>query len=102
MGRYRRFHRGVPTGYQHSWFYKGRWNERKVGRGRWKFRFRATKTRGGSSKGGFRRGQRIVWRISGYQTATKIGGRTYLTDFQGTKTVIRTPRTRYRRHRRWY
>ncbi len=43
MARYKKYHKGkrvagVPVGYPESWKYVGRWNEKKVGHGKWKFR----------------------------------------------------------------
>lgn len=91
MRRFKR-NRGVPKGYSHNWLYKGRWKEYKVGKGKWKGRFKAAKSRGGSSRGGLKKGARIAWYIRGVQYATKVGGRRYLTDFKFTKTLIKKPK----------
>ena len=80
-----KYGKGVPVGYKHRWKYNGRWNETKISPRLWKFRFVATKKRGGSSKGGLKRGGRMLWAIKGIQSAVKIGGRKYLTDFRGYK-----------------
>lgn len=81
---------GVPKGYQHSWKYNGRWNEKKIRKGLWKIRFRATKSRGGSKKlGSFGIGTKGAWKISGIQYIKKIGPRKYQTTLIGTKKPLK-------------
>lgn len=76
---------GTPINYTHKWRYNGGWIERKIAPRTWRFRFVATKTRGGSSRGGIPVGGKMIWKLNGIQTAKKIGGRTYITDFRGIK-----------------
>lgn len=82
--------RGVPIGYKHHWKYpNGKWNETKVGKGgKWKFRFKSSKIRKGSKKGGPPKGYKILWKINGLQRATKVGPRKYETDMIGQKQAL--------------
>ena len=80
---------GVPLGYSHNWSYpNGRWNETKIGKNKWKFRFKSLKRRGGSSRGGPPIGYKIIWKINAIQRARKTGRRTYQTDMYGVKKAI--------------
>ena len=99
--------RGVPPGYVENWKYTGRWSEKKIRKGLWKFRFRATKRRRAKSYGGFGKGTRGAWAIKGVQRIIKTGLGEYQTDFRGTKKPIyfnvrKTRRKRYRRRKRRY
>ena len=80
---------GVPVGYSHNWYYGGgKWQETK-GRGNvWKFRYKSSKSRGGSSKGGPPVGYKVKWKINAYQTATKTSGRRYQTNMYGYKQLV--------------
>lgn len=71
--------KGVPIGYTHIWGYHGRWKEKKIGKGKWKVEFTATKGRS-SGKGGPNKGTKIRWKFSNVkQTARKIGRGKYQT-----------------------
>ena len=59
--RTKRKSKGVPPGYREIWGYRGRWDERKIRKGLWKFRFRATKRRKSKSYGSFGKGTKGVW-----------------------------------------
>lgn len=96
----------VPKGYVHRWkYHTGTWNEKKVsaGRGRknrWKFTYKATKTRSGSKRGGPPVGYSVTWNVRGKQTARKVGPRKYVTTFRGTKSVAKTSTPRRRRRKK--
>jgi hypothetical protein len=83
--------KGVPVGYKHKWRYKGHWKETKVQPGLWRFRFDARKSRAGSAKGGLNVGQSLTWKVTGYQTVTKVSGRTYKTSLRGSKILKVNP-----------
>ena len=61
--KYRR--RGVPVGYNENWKYVGRWSEKKIKPGIWRFRFRATKRRKARGYGSFGKGTTGAWDILG-------------------------------------
>lgn len=77
--------RGVPVGYKEAWRYLGRWRERKVAPGKWKFEFRATKRRRARSYGSFGKGTTGKWKINGVQYIKKTGKGKYQTYLVGTK-----------------
>jgi len=95
---YRRRSKGVPKGYFESWKYNGIWNERKLRKGLWAGRFRATKTRRNSIRGwgSFGRGTYGRWKIIGVQDIKKVGMKKYITDFKFIKKpiyfVVKKPR----------
>ena len=43
--------KAVPKGYVHIWGYRGRWYEKKIAPGKWRFKFIATKNKK-SGRGG--------------------------------------------------
>lgn len=95
--------KGVPKGYKENWKYTGRWSERKIRKGLWKFQFRATKRRKANTYGSFGKGTTGAWRINGIQYIKKTGMGEYQTDFRGYKRPLRfnvkRPKRRY--NRRW-
>lgn len=80
--------KGVPTGYKENWAYHGRWTEKKLRKGLWKFTFRATKRRKAKSYGSFGKGTTGIWAIKGKQYIKKTGKGKYQTKFIGTKKPI--------------
>jgi hypothetical protein len=76
---------GVPIGYPEDWAYHGHWKEKKTGIGKWKFTFKATKTRKAKSYGSFGKGTTGRWQIKGIQYITKTGKGKYQTKLVGTK-----------------
>lgn len=91
---------GVRKGYRHKWFYRGKWNETKIGKGLWKIRFIASKGR--KRPAGFHPnapgiGTKIKWGIRAVQTARKVGRNTYMTDMKGTKRLLGIKHKKYRR-----
>eukprot|EP00918_Siedleckia_nematoides_P078665 GHVU01172203.1.p1 GENE.GHVU01172203.1~~GHVU01172203.1.p1 ORF type:complete len:110 (-),score=3.28 GHVU01172203.1:76-405(-) len=76
---------GVPVGYPESWDYNGKWNEEKVGHGKWKIDFRASKSRKASSYGSFGKGTTGTWLINAKQYIKKVGKGRYTTRMIGTK-----------------
>lgn len=54
----------VKPGYKESWKYVGRWREKKLRKGLWKFRFQATKRRRAKSYGQFGKGTKGAWKIT--------------------------------------
>ena len=89
--------RGVRVGYRiPGWTYRGRWAERKVGPGRWRISFRATKNRKARGYGSHPRGRRIRWRIVGYQDVIKTGPGRYQTHLYGTKELMKVGYRRLR------
>lgn len=96
---YKRKNKGVPVGYKENWKYTGRWSERKIHKGLWKFRFRATKRRRSRGYGSFGKGTTGAWKIKGIQYIRKTNRGEYQTDFRGTKRPLwfKVPR----RKRRW-
>lgn len=76
----------VKRGYRHKWKYVGRWEERKIGRGKWAFRFIATKNKKARGYGGFGRNSRFSWIFKGVtQRARKVGRGRYQTVMTGYK-----------------
>jgi len=86
--------RGVPRGYRHDWRYRGRWRESKVGRGKWRFDFRARKGRvvPAKSVGSVPVGSKIKWRVNATQTVTKVGRDEYSTRMVGSKRLVSVKR----------
>lgn len=81
---------GVPKGYKHKWKYKGAWSEKKVRKGLWRFRFRATKShKGRRGEGNFGVGTKGAWKIKGIQYIRKISPNAYQTELIGTKTPMK-------------
>lgn len=80
--------RGVPSNYREIWNYKGKWDETKLKKGLWKFRFVATKRRKANSYGSFGKGTTGAWKINGIQYIRKTGKGEYQTDFRGYKKPI--------------
>lgn len=82
--------KGVPKGYRHIWKYKGRWDEKKLRKGLWKFTFTATKGhKGKKTYGKFGKGTKGAWLIRGIQYITKTGKGTYQTRLVGTKKPLK-------------
>lgn len=79
---------GVPKGFKHHWAYRGRWREKKTGKGRWKFRFQATKRTKAKAMGP-KPGSRVSWQIKARQDVIKTRKGSYQTDMYGTKKLIR-------------
>lgn len=92
--------RGVRPGYKEDWKYVGRWSEKKLKPGLWKFRFRATKRRRSRGYGSFGKGTTGAWKINGVQHIIKTNKGEYQTDFQGYKRPIYFNVKRPKR-RRW-
>lgn len=83
--------KGVPVGYKiKGWTYRGRWQERKTGKKRWKFRFDATKRRKAKSYGSHPKGRKISWSIRARQDVIKTGKGQYQTRMYGTKKLIKS------------
>lgn len=83
-------HKGVKAGYKHIWKYKGRWNEKKIRKGLWKFTFQATKSKKGKRKiGNFGIGTTGAWKITGIQYIKKTSPTSYQTKLIGTKKPIK-------------
>lgn len=97
---YRR--KGVPSRFRHIWGYHGIWDERKLKRGLWKFRFRATKNKKSRSYGSFGKGTTGAWKINGIQRIRKTGKGKYQTDFKGYKKPlyfnVKNGRKKYNRY----
>jgi hypothetical protein len=68
---YRKRKRGVKTGYRAFWGYRGVWSERKVGPGKWKFTFTATKGRASKGYGSVKRGSKINWKFRDVKQSVK-------------------------------
>lgn len=83
--RKRKRNSSVPAGYEENWKYVGRWSEKKLRKGLWKFRFKATKRRRARSLGNFGVGTTGAWKINGIQKIRKTNKGEYQTDFQGYK-----------------
>lgn len=100
----KKYRSGVPQGYKHSWKYVGQWNETKFAPKKWRFRFKASKSRGGSAMGGLPIGSRVLWHIDAIQGAKKVSGRRYQTDMVGVKKLIKvnTPYKRKRYNKNYY
>lgn len=91
--------RGVPVGYQEHWKYVGRWSEKKIAPGKWRFRFNAGKTRR-SGHGGPQPGTRITWGFKNVQQRViKTRAGHYETEMTGIKYLkhasIQKKRKRY-------
>ena len=98
----KRYSQGVPQGYSHNWKYEGQWKETKFAPKKWKFRFRASKSRGGSAIGGLPIGSRVLWKINALQGARKVSGRKYMTDMIGIKKLIAVkPARRFGKYKRY-
>ena len=99
--RYKRRYKskGVPVGYPENWKYVGRWKERKLRKGLWGFKFRATKRRKARSYGNFGRGTFGAWDIRAKQYIRKTNKGEYQTHMVGFKRpiffVVRKPKRRY-------
>lgn len=99
----RRFNkRGVPAGYKENWKYVGKWSEKKLRKGLWRFDFTATKRRKANSYGNFGKGTKGAWKINAIQYIVKTGKGQYQTRMIGTKKPlrfnVRRPRRRSRRY----
>lgn len=111
--KYKKYHKGkkvsgVPVGYPESWFYKGRWNEKKIDHGKWKINFGAIKSRPAKSYGSFGKGTTGKWGIKAVQYIKKIGKGKYQTRMIGIKKslgfkVKKPSRKKYgrRTYKRW-
>ena len=88
-GRLGKKRTGVPKGFRHVWKYVGRWNEKKLKKGLWKFSFRATKGKRSKSYGSFGKGTTGAWKIHGTQYIRKTGKGTYQTNLIGYKKPLR-------------
>lgn len=95
--------RGVPKGFRHNWGYHGHWDERKIKKGLWKFKFRATKSRKtAKSMGSFGIGTTGAWDIKARQYIKKTGLGKYQTTMIGTKRPLKFKvRKPYRKKRRY-
>lgn len=96
--------KGVPKGFEHSWRYNGRWNEKKIKKGLWKGRFRAIKSRKYTkSMGSFGIGTKGAWDIWGTQYIKKIAPNKYATDYifykKPKKFYVKKPKRRYNRRK---
>lgn len=80
--------KGVPPGYKENWAYRGRWSEKKIKKGLWKFIFKATKNRKAKTYGSFGKNTTGAWKIQGIQYIKKTGKGRYQTTFKGTKKPI--------------
>ena len=76
---------GVPKGYKEFWGYRGKWIEKKLRKGLWRFVFIATKGRKAKSYGSFGKGTRGRWRINAYQDIVKTAKGKYQTRMYGYK-----------------
>lgn len=77
--------KGLPINMPIAWKYVGRWREKKVKHGGWRFNFTATKRRKARSYGGLGKGTTGAWLIKGIQRIKKIGKGKYHTVLKGTK-----------------
>lgn len=77
----------MRKGSRHNWAYRGRWFERKIAPGKWRFSFMATKRQ--KAHPGVKRGSRFIWKINGVQRAVKTKSGRYQTKFTGTKKLIK-------------
>lgn len=93
--------KGVPSGYRENWKYVGKWSEKKLKKGLWKFRFRATKRRRAKGYGSFGVGTKGAWKIHGIQYIRKTGKGEYQTDFQGYKKPLYFKVRKPKRKRKW-
>ena len=69
--------KGVPKNYRHIWKYKGKWDEKKVRPGLWRFTFSATKGHKHKGMGSFGIGTKGAWKIFGIQYIKKTGKNTF-------------------------
>jgi len=101
--RYKRRRIGVPIGYPEAWKYTGRWREKKISPGKWRFKFQATKRRRASTYGGLGRGTTGVWDIKARQYIVKTNKGQYQTTMIGTKKSlgfkVKKP---YKRYKKFY
>ena len=76
----------VRKGYKANWKYVGRWYERKIRPGVWKFAFVATKKRRAKSYGSIKRNDEINWTFGKVrQRVRKVGKGRYQTRLTGYK-----------------
>lgn len=76
----------MRRGSRHHWAYHGHWYEKKVGPGRWRIDYAATKRQ--KPRSGVRRGSRYVWDIHARQYAVKTRSGQYQTRMKGYKTLV--------------
>lgn len=81
--------KSVPPGYKENWTYRGRWSEKKLRKGLWKFTFTATKNRKAKTYGNFGKGTKGAWKINATQYITKTGKGRYQTKMIGTKKPLK-------------
>lgn len=81
--------KGVPKGFRHIWGYHGKWDEKKIRPGKWKFKFTATKGKRSKSYGSFGKGTTGAWDIEGKQYIKKVGKGKYQTILYGTKKPLK-------------
>lgn len=81
--------KAVPSGYQENWAYRGRWSEKKLRKGLWKFTFKATKNRRAKSYGNMGKGTTGAWKIDAIQYIRKTGKGRYETTMKGTKKPLK-------------
>lgn len=81
--------KGVPAGYKEAWKYVGRWREKKLRKGKWRFTFTATKRRRAKTYGSFGKGTKGAWKINAIQYIEKTGKGKYQTKMIGTKKPIK-------------
>lgn len=97
--------RGVPKNYREIWGYRGRWDERKLRKGLWAFKFKATKRRGSRSYGNFGKYTKGAWNIRAKQFILKTGKGKYQTVMVGFKRPIyfkvRKPKSYSKGNRRY-
>lgn len=101
----KQMYNSTPSGYRHIWRYKGRWNEKKVRKGLWRFNFIATKNKKSNSYGQFGKGTKGAWKINAIQYIVKVGKGRYQTRMIGTKKPLKfyVKRTyKPRRYHRYY
>lgn len=85
---------GVPTGYMHYWDYpNGKWMEKKVMPGLWRFEYTSSKHRHGrqakyhpNAPGP---GSRVHWIIHAHQYAVKTSPNSYQTKMTGWKRLAK-------------
>lgn len=91
--------KGVPSGYKHLWTYKGKWDEKKIRKGLWRFTFTATKgKKGRRTYGSFGKGTTGAWKINAIQYIRKTSPTSYQTKMIGTKKPLKF---NIRRNRKW-
>lgn len=90
LKRYKRKSKGVPKGFHHKWKYDGGlWEETKLKKGLWKFKYRSSKHKRSKSYGNFGRGTKGIWQIKAKQYIIKRGKGRYDTIMIGTKRPIK-------------